>query len=540
VQLVDHPDALIRLYYELGRHERKRDQLPAALEALDNVLMLDDEHLGALGLTAEIQTARGNFAEAVAALDRLASATSLPKTQRRLAALGAADFLEHKLDDRAGALARLEQLLLLSPDEAPLHLRLANLAERDGRLDRTAQAIERAIELESDERERIKLAQRLGDLLANKLGRKLDAVSAYRRTLEWAPDHVDAARALLAITHDDEVLAGLEVELRARTREQPRNLDELRKLRAFAEIAKDRDLEFITLSAIHVLAERGVGTVSDDEKALFAERQRIARNTSFTPGAQLSEGELRAFLAPSLDGRVQQLLSSVFDSATVAVELDGLEPGRFGVGRSQRLNTRDPHALRDDLRALAQPLSLNLTDLYIGGSVPTRIAALPKDDELGLVIGADVTSPLIGDARHAAALQIAGTYSNSLPLLCRSFEDAVRIVYAALASEDCPLPRGVERASLGDLPRTVGKALPRKTKRSLQELARALPDQGAELPTQLRLLQARTRRLALLLSGELAAALREAQNTSDADLDLLRAWTGTAMSSARRKLGLAQ
>ncbi|MDB4985245.1 MAG: Exonuclease SbcC, partial [Myxococcaceae bacterium] len=541
LQLIDHPEDLIRLYYELGRHERKRGELAAALEALDNVLMLDDEHLGALGLSAEIQTARGNFQEAVVALDRLASATSLPKPQRRLAALGAADFLEHKLDDRAGALARLEQLVILAPDEAKLQVRLADLAERHGQFERSATALERAVELESDEALRISLSVRLGDVLAQKLARKLEAVSAYRRALEWAPDHVDAARSLLAITPDDEVLARLELEVRSRARDEPRDPAVLRKLHAVARLMNDSDLAFIALSGLQGLAEvQRIGTLSDDERKAFLERERSARKANIAPGVVLSDGELRAFLAPSLDGRAQQLLSAVFSSSSSAIELDGLEPARFGVGRAQRLNTRDPHAVRDDLRALAAPLGLILGEVYVGGSVPLRIAALPREGELGFVIGSEVASPLIGEARHAAALQLAATCLDSLPLLCRSADEAARVVYAALASEDCPLPRGIDRAALGDLPRSVGKALPRKAKRALPELLRALPEHGAELPAQCRALLARTRRLALLLSGELPAALREAQNTTDADLDLLRTWTGSAMSSSRRKLGLAQ
>ncbi|MDB4972813.1 MAG: Exonuclease SbcC, partial [Myxococcaceae bacterium] len=540
LQLVDHPEDLIRLYYELARHERKRGQLAAALEALDNVLMLDDEHLGALGLSAEIQTARGNFTAAVEALDRLAGASSLPKVQRRLAALGAADFLEHKLDDRAGALARLEQLVVLTPDDAKLHVRLADLAERHGLFERAASALERAVDLEDDEAARIELSVRHGDLLAQKLSRKLDAVSAYRRTLEWAPDHVTAARSLIELTADDDVVARVELELRSKAREQPREPALLRKLLALADMKNDHDLAFVALSALNALAELPkLATLSDDERKGFSERERAARRANFTPGVVLSDGELRAFLAPSLDGRAQQLLSAVFGSTGTAIELDGLEPSRFGVGRGQKLSARDPHAVRDDLRALAAPLGLSITDVYVGGSVPLRVAALPRENELAFVIGHDVSSPLLGEARHAAALQLAGTCLDSLPLLCRSIDEAARVVFAALASEACPLPKGVERGSLGDLPRSVGKALPRKVKRALPELARALPDHGADIPVHCRALLARTRRLALLLSGELGAALREAQNTTDADLDLLRTWTGSAMSSSRRKLGLA-
>jgi cellulose synthase operon protein C len=539
-QRVDEPEELMRLYFELARHERRRGDLAAALDALDNVLMLDDEHLGALGLSAEIQTARGNFREAVAALDQLAAASSLPRAQRRLAALGAADFLEHKLDDREGALVRLERLLTLAPDDAGLHVRLADLAERHMQVERAAQALERAVELESDAEKRVVLSVRHADLLAGPLGRKVEAVSSYRRALEWAPDHVEAARSLLAITADDEVLVRLEHELRARTRERPRDTDLLRKLRVLAELKRDPDLGFVALAALHGLeAVEAIGALRDDERVVFSELQKSARQAQPSPDVTLSEGELRALAAPSIDGRIQQLLHAVFSSGSAAAELDQLEPARFGVGRGQRLSPRDPHALRDDLRVLAAPLGLTIGDVYVGGGDPRRIAVLPREGELGFVIGSAVESPLSGAARHAAALQLAATKLDSLPLLSRSVAEAARVVFAAMASEQCPLPSNVSRADLGDLPRTVGKALSRKARRALPELVRALPDGGAELASHCQALLARTRRLALLLSGELEAALREANRPPDAGLDLLRTWTSSAMSSSRRKLGLA-
>jgi hypothetical protein len=308
-----------------------------------------------------------------------------------------------------------------------------------------------------------------------------------------------------------------------------------------AQLKQDRDLAYVALSAIHGLSEvLAIGTPSEPEQSAFREATRAAQKLSIAEGVVLSEGELRALLAPSLDTRAQALLAAVFGSNGAAIELDGLEPARFGLGRGQRIGPRDPHPVRDALRALSAPLGLTLGDVYVGGSVPMRIAALPREGELGFVIGSALKSPLLGESLHAAALQVAGTYLDSLPLLCRTPEEAMRVVYAALASEDLPLPKGVDRAQLGDLPRSVGKALPRKAKRALAELVRALPEQGAELPLHCRALLARTRRLALLLSGELAAALREAQGTTDADLDLLRTWTGSALSSSRRKLGLAQ
>ncbi|HEX5661020.1 MAG TPA: hypothetical protein VFX59_27700, partial [Polyangiales bacterium] len=342
---------------------------------------------------------------------------------------------------------------------------------------------------------------------------------------------VDAARAMLAITDDDEVLGRLELELRGRTREEPRNVELLRKLLALAELKRDRDLAFLTLSVLDAIDQLASG----EETARFKELLSSARHTSISREATLSEGELRALLAPSGDGRQQQLVRSVFGAAT---ELEQLEPARFGVGRAQRVNARDPHALREDVRALATPLGLTIGDVYVGGNEGNAIVALPRDNELGFLLGGDIESPLAGAARQRAAMQLAGVSLQTLPLVTRGAEGGAKLLAAAILSENLPLAPGAPRDN--ELTRQVAKLLPRKVKRALADLLRALPDKGADLVGPCRHALARTRRLALLLSGELSAALREVGQDPEAQLDLLRTWLGVPMSTSRRKLGLTQ
>ena len=68
------------------------------------------------------------------------------------------------------------------------------------------------------------------------------------------------------------------------------------------------------------------------------------------------------------------------------------------------------------------------------------------------------------------------------------------------------------------------------------------------MPRQCALLLQQTRRLALLLAGDLPASLdevvgalpsRENIASSEAAIDLIRTWTGAPLSVLRKKLGLA-
>jgi hypothetical protein len=113
---------------------------------------------------------------------------------------------------------------------------------------------------------------------------------------------------------------------------------------------------------------------------------------------------------------------------------------------------------------------------------------------------------------------------------------------------ECPLPHSI-LDDLGELPRTLARALPRKVRKMLPELCSALGDGGRDMPRQCELLLFQARRLGLAIGGDLQASLddvvgamaaREAIAASEGAVDLIRAWTSGPMALMRRKLGLAQ
>src|SRR6185436_1393830 len=76
----------------------------AALEALDNVTMLEADHVGALALTGEIYISEKRFAEAAQSLARLASLTNAPTQQRLMSGIAAVDLYENRLNQLQQAL----------------------------------------------------------------------------------------------------------------------------------------------------------------------------------------------------------------------------------------------------------------------------------------------------------------------------------------------------------------------------------------------------------------------------------------------------
>jgi len=540
-ELVDEADELIGLFYELARLCRAAGDLDGALDAIDNVRMLD-EHVGALALAVEIHTARESWADAVEVLTALASAKFVPEAQRRLARLGAADFLERKLNDGPAALAQLDLIVASGQRDVALFTRIADVAERIGDIPRAVSALQSAIE-RTGGMAQAELQLRCGHILAEKAGARDDARALFESVLREHPVHLAALQALHAITDDQarrsELLERFESEVRRELREEPTQAEPLRKLLALGELRADAGLRFIALSTLRVLDAE---TSSEREAADRVVKQFAKAPLSTTT---LQANEVGSLLTES-SAAYTSLLRAVMANAG---ELDQLDPGRFGAGRSQRLSPRDASPLRDEVAGMAKALGLTLSEFYVGGDDPKRILALPKEEELMFLVGHDVVAPLTPSQRAQVALQLAGAYLQTLPLLSRSPEQGARLIFAAMAASECALPANILKAELGELPRSVGRALPRRTKKALPDLVRTLPDEGGAMEQHIRVALRQTRRLALLLGGHLSPALEHVLGAlpsaegiagSEDALDLVATWTSSSMGALRNRLGFAR
>jgi hypothetical protein len=535
---VHDAEELVKLFYELARLHRARGEVDQALDAVDNVLMLD-EHVGALALAAEIHTSREEWDEAVRALTSLAGAAGMPKAQRRLARLAAADFLLHRLNRPADALAALELVAADGNPDTDLQQRIADVAERAGQAQRASEALVAAAEGAAAP-DRPRLLKRAARLQRDALHREGEAAALFRKVLEATPRDREVVGELWAISHDKTMLERFERELRAALQAAPLEATPLRDLLFWSELASDADAAFVALTGLSVL-----GHANEHERKLSDAALKSALTHKPSSGQRLSAAELSALLAPGPDPRYAAVLHCVLSAAS---EIDQLEPGKFGAGRGQRTNPRDKSPLRDEVLQLCSVLGLSLGDLYVGGNDLLRIAAMPRDDGVGLVLGMGIHPPLGATRRSQLALQLAACQLHALPLLSRTNIQGARLIWGALVAAECPRLAPVALEELGELPRTLSRALPRKTKKALPELAAQLPDGGADMPRQCALLLQQTRRLGLLLAGDLPASLddvvgalpsRDTIGASEGALDLIRTWTGAGLAGLRKKLGLA-
>jgi uncharacterized protein HemY len=141
------PKDRLDLLYERARLLRGFSDRPGALEALEELFTAEPDHAGALALAAEVYVSLEQWAQAVECLQRLSKA-NIPDEQRRVAHLGAADFLETRLMAKREALGELRALEALGLADAQIWIRIGALEDAFDNRRSAADAYARALEVD--------------------------------------------------------------------------------------------------------------------------------------------------------------------------------------------------------------------------------------------------------------------------------------------------------------------------------------------------------------------------------------------------------
>lgn len=523
LDVFDDPEQLAPLLYEQARLFRGLGHVDEALAAIDNLLLLEPEHVGGLALQVEIHVQRERFEDAVGALRALAAASSAPPAQRRIARLGAAEFLEKKLGDLEGALTELAAIVDMGLADGVVFARMAGLAERAGRLDDAIRWHGEAAARASRPEQRAAAHRKLGEL-ARRQGRLDDAAAAYRAALDAQPDDVEAAEALAEIPVAGDVeerIRAVSVALRDGT--YPVRVEHLVKIERVARLVGDWALSSAAQDAIRVL--EGVPSTP----------------APLDPSRLRSPDEARLGLALRLQGEpgedLMRLLVEVLD------ELEPASPSSFGAN-SKDLRARGADAALDLVHALAGQLEA-AGDVYVvdGG----LFVGAMRDERPFYVVGRALRAP------HAIAYQTAffaaGIRAGLAPIvvrLARSGPAAVSTAFFALAAAaGAPVPGADLRADgLADLAKAFSKGISRRARRVADAAGRV--GDAAAVEALVHRIHAGCVRVAVLASGDLGRGLgaltggsarAEAVAASEAASQLVREWLDDDVIAARIACG---
>lgn len=529
----------VALLYERARLFRAEGKIGQAADSLCSLLEDEPLHPGALALKAEIHVSEQAWDQAVVALQSLGDA-DVPDSQKRVALLGAAEFLETKLEDPAAALQLLKRVVELDPSDRSLDLKIANIAGRAGLYGDVVDALERAMENE-DGHPLVELAQRSAQIRAQRLGDTAGAIADHRRAMHAEPTNLTSLDALMKLLgkglERKELAASFEEAVRFELQREGPTGTVLRKLYRAAELQDKRTLASLVLGAAEAFDVGWSGMIPIGS-AMKAEQSRPS-------GAGLSPDAIEALRLPTTGGPHGELAALL---EPTLIEALSLEPKALGVVKGDLISPRGDNPIRDDLALLSSAFGLELGDFYVDGRNASRIVGLPgKKGKTNWIVGTQVVAPFNGRQRFEVGRLAMGVRMGVLPLILRPSEEAAEILHAAYEAAGVELA-GRTNPARPELVARIGHTMPRKVKKAVVDIAGRLPDGGAELTTYCRGVHQTTRRAGLLLSGDLSVALRYVlrsdptpDNTrkSRTAWDLITFWLSPTFASLQHSLGLS-
>ncbi|MCG8555751.1 MAG: hypothetical protein MJD61_10775 [Proteobacteria bacterium] len=538
IAAIEDPGELSGLFFRQAQLLRALGERRRSLEALENLLMLDGNHAAGLSLLAEVHTSLEQWPEAVDALRALAAA-KVPPRQRKLALLGAAEFLDKKLNDPDAALQEFLVLVRAEPGDASLHERMADLAMRAENSDSAAHVLCRVAEGRKGE-ERAGIERRAAAVFL-KAGDATRAAQRYRRALDAFPADAEACAGLRELTDNPvdvaRLLSAFERGVRVELHRRPTDPAVLRKLRLAAVWEESKDLELRVLAALNAL-----GAASNQESERY---QALFQITPRAPRGVLrsSAFEKLRVPAPTELAKVGRLACA----ALLVAERPSLRT--FGVDDSDELDPEASHRLRDALLPYARVFGAHNAHWYVGGDQPRLLAALQRPRQRPVwLLGSELDTPLTTAELFTAGKLAFALHDHVLPLVQRSPEQAATVILAACAAAGARLPSRPGRPDLLGLKSLLRRAMPRDLARELASAAAAAGLHDADVEGYCLGLHKSSVRAGLLACGDLSLALasiledfeRADVESSDQARDVTLFWLSTEMHALRRHLELAK
>jgi cellulose synthase operon protein C len=455
-----------KLYWERARVLRKKGDLDGALSALENVTMLEPDHVGALALLGEVQMKKGAFADAAPFLARLATIKEAPAQQRLMSGIMATDLFENKLGQPDKALEVLIKLHQAGLSTLPVRERLARVAARAGAWGEATSILE-ALMNERDKREGRIEADRLGmTFWRDKLNIPVRAQAAVEKLLEEAPDDGEAIDFVLATPFDAafklRVLGRAKQTLIAALAQNPNDPDRTLLLAKLAQNGNDAGLRQATLGAL-VTFGRNVKESSD-------ELAQLDRRVAGRPQIALDDRALAEIADPQDGGPIAELFPQMAETVMLAL---GPSLSSVGVTKKDRVDPRGGHPLRVAVAEWMGAVGLvGDFDLYIGGSDPRGVSGI-AGEQPAVVIGSGVTAPFDAAARSAVAREVFALRRGITAVRTRDDNTIASLVIAACQEAGLQVPNPAY-AVFGEVSRAVKKEIPRKVRKAIPEVCQRI------------------------------------------------------------------
>jgi lipopolysaccharide biosynthesis regulator YciM len=500
LEVAGEPDEIAKLFWERARVLRQKGDREGAVAALENVTMIEPDHVGALALRGEIEITQSNFVAAADCLSRLALLDSAPSQQRLMSGVAAVDLYENKLDDTPKALEVLIALHTSGLSTLPVRERMARAAAKAGSWEHATTILEELMKERSTKEGRIEAARLSMAIWRDKKKEPAHADKAVTKLLEESPEDSEA----LDLVIDTNFPAPLKKKLLADGRtalvealgREPIDRERVARLTKMAKILADWPLRQATLGVLASLS--GADAMIEQELGILD--ARVAR----LPQVAVDEVTVGLIGDPEDRGAIPQLFAALAEALSEALgpSLEGL-----GVTKKQRVDPRSGLPLRNEIAAWAGALGLGDFDVYIGGKEPNGVQGVAGEVP-SLVVGTGVRAPLTPEGRQAIVRELFALRRGISVTRTRDDTTVAAIVVAAcnLAEVRIDAP---PYAMLSDVQRQLGKALSRRTRKVLPDLCRAVVNERSDARAWARAALASMYRMAAIAAGDVSLVLTD-------------------------------
>jgi len=480
------PGALAPVHLELSAlYQGPLGDAPRAMSHLNAVLASTPDNVEALTRLSRIHREAQNWPAAADALRRLVTSQALSGEEQVPRLLDLAEVRAEGFGDAPAAAELCERALDLAPGHPAALDLLARVREKSEDMPGLVNALLRAGGEGQDAARRSSARLRAARLLAERLGDPGQAAEVLRQAVEEDPESTVAREQLadLLATQDPEQAAA---EHRGILERDPARPESWRALYRLFQRTRSHDRAYVAAAVLRFLQ------AADASEAAYLDETSPQAPRQTSQVVSLEEWE--ALRHPLDRGPLSELMGLV-----------GEHLGRLLPEPAAAPRLKSAHPLRRQLEELARSLDVReFTLLEDGDGAGLALDPTPADQAR---VGAEFPRRHAAAdqrfllARVAARLRARNGLADHLgPVRLGEFlAAAVRQVNPAWSATGDP----------GDgLVRQVGKALPRRTRRQVEELAGRLAPLEVDLIAWYAALSGTGDRAGLLLSGDVTGALQ--------------------------------
>lgn len=543
LDVADDDVEIAKLFWERARVLQQRGDSDGALAALENVTMLEPDHVGALALSGTICIQKGDFAGAAPIMARLSRNKEAPRQERLVSGITACEFFENKLNQPDRALEVLMDLQKDGLSTLAVRERLARAAAKTGAWQPAIEMFETLMQERDTASGRIEAARLSLAIWRDKVRNPAGAQKAAQKILEESPDDVEAIETVMQTNFDEtfrtRMLARGKQHLVDALQKDPLDADRVDLLSRIASVQGDLGLRQATQGVLVALGR--------SDRALEDALVQLDQKIPGRPQRALDPQALSEIADPGDAGPVPRLLLASAETTALALgpTLDMLK-----VGRKQRVDKKGSPpiwvAVAEWMGALGFEVDF---ELYVGGDDPNGIQGVIVGEMPALVVGSGITPPLGAAARSALAREVFALRRYALPSLRTSDDAAIASVVVALCNEiGAAIPRP-PYAIYPSIASAVKKEISRRVKKSASDVANEVARSRQDPIEWVVAARRSCDRMAAIAAGDVSIVLsdmlgepRQSLMTSLRDseraMSLLRFVLSPGYLELRRKLGM--